>query len=156
MECPQQPFKVPGPAPEFSVLLKRNCSSSPAGLALVFACLAVVTLAIGAGFAVMGAWLVLPFAGLEALVLAGAYLIHARHAADYERIELSGRRLRIEVASGMQCLRYEMDSRCSRLNIARGARLMLRDRGTELEVGRHLDDTARARLADELKTRLGN
>lgn len=89
-------------------------------------------------------------------MLAGACLIHARHAADDERIELSGRRLRVEVASGMRCLRYEMDSRCSRLNIARGARRMLRDRGTELEVGRQLDSAARARLADELKTRLGN
>ena len=53
---------------------------SPAGLALALAGLAVLTLAIGAGFAVIGAWLVLPFAGLEVLALAVAYFVYARRA----------------------------------------------------------------------------
>ena len=43
--------------------------------------LAVVTLSIGIGFALMGAWLVLPFAGLEVLGLGAAYLCYARQAA---------------------------------------------------------------------------
>ena len=42
---------------------------SPAGLAKVFAALAALALAIGAGFAAAGAWLVLPFAGLEVALL---------------------------------------------------------------------------------------
>lgn len=54
---------------------------SPAGLAMAFAALAVLTLAIGVGFAVVGAWLVLPFAGLEALALAAAFFVYARRAA---------------------------------------------------------------------------
>src|SRR5687767_15040151 len=49
--------------------VKRNCSMSPAGLAKVYAALAAVVLVIGAGFATVGAWLVLPFAGLEVLLL---------------------------------------------------------------------------------------
>jgi len=48
----------------FSLTLKRNCSISPSGLACVFVALAVVVLAIGTGFAIAGAWLILPFAGL--------------------------------------------------------------------------------------------
>ena len=56
----------------FSLTLKRNCSISPAGLACVFAALALAALAIGTGFALAGAWLVLPFAGLEALLLGAA------------------------------------------------------------------------------------
>ena len=51
---------------------------SPAGLAKVFAALAAVVLAIGAGFAAVGAWLVLPFAGLEILLLVAAYVAYAR------------------------------------------------------------------------------
>lgn len=35
-------------------------------------------LAIGIGFAMIGAWLVLPFSGLEVLLLGGALLWHAR------------------------------------------------------------------------------
>lgn len=44
----------------------------------MFGLLAFVSLAIGAGFAAAGAWLVLPFAGLEAAGLAAAFLFHAR------------------------------------------------------------------------------
>jgi uncharacterized membrane protein len=59
----------------------RNCSISPAGFAGAIALLAAVTLAIGAGFALVGAWLVLPFAGLEVLALGAAFLYHARQVA---------------------------------------------------------------------------
>jgi uncharacterized membrane protein len=57
----------------FSLILKRNCSISPAGLLCVFAALAFVVLTIGAGLAAAGAWLVLPFAGLEVLLLGVAF-----------------------------------------------------------------------------------
>jgi uncharacterized membrane protein len=43
--------------------------------------LAAVTLLIGIGFALAGAWLVLPFAGLEVLMLAAAFFWHARQVA---------------------------------------------------------------------------
>ena len=58
---------------------------SPAGLAKVFAALAAVVLAIGAGFAAAGAWLVLPFAGLEVLALIAAYLAYARRFGTEEK-----------------------------------------------------------------------
>jgi uncharacterized membrane protein len=58
----------------------RNCSISPQGLACVFGLLALATVAIGAAFAAFGAWLVLPFAGLEALALAAAFVAVARRA----------------------------------------------------------------------------
>ena len=63
---------------------------SPAGLAKVFAALAAVVLAIGAGFAVAGAWLVLPFAGLEILLLVAAYLAYARRFSTEEKQADSG------------------------------------------------------------------
>ena len=58
----------------------RNCSISPQGLALVFVLLAAATIAIGIGFAAAGAWLVLPFAGLEALALGAAFFAVARRS----------------------------------------------------------------------------
>ena len=61
---------------------KRNCSISPQGLALVFATLAALTLGIAAAFAALGAWLILPFAGLEALALGAAFWITARRAGN--------------------------------------------------------------------------
>jgi uncharacterized membrane protein len=54
-------------------------------LAKVFAALAAMVLAIGAGFAIAGAWLVLPFAGLEVALLIGAYVAWARRFGAEEQ-----------------------------------------------------------------------
>jgi uncharacterized membrane protein len=64
------------------VQVKRNCSISPQGLALVFAALAALTIGIAVAFAALGAWLILPFAGLEVLVLGAAFWITARRTGN--------------------------------------------------------------------------
>ena len=137
----------------FSLTLKRNCSISPAGLAGVFVALAFVVVAIGAGFAAVGAWLVLPFAGLEVLLLGAAYFLYARRAADYEHIVLESGRLMVEVGEAQKTLRYEMEAHRARVCLEE-ERVMLRGALDELELGRHLDALTRARLAAELRRRL--
>ena len=137
----------------FSLTLKRNCSISPAGLAGVFLALALAVLLIGVGFAIAGAWLVLPFAGLEVLLLGAAYLLYARHAADYERIVLESGRLTVEVADAERTARYEMEARRARVCLE-DERVVLRGAREELELGRHLDAEGRARFAAELQKRL--
>ena len=124
---------------------------SPAGLAKVFAALAVLVLAIGAGFAAMGAWLILPFAGLEVLLLGAAYVLYARHAADYERIEIDAGHVRIELAEGARTTRYEMDG--AKLSHEEG-RVMLCDAKEKLEIGRYLGAEARAQVAAALEKKL--
>jgi len=62
---------------------------SPAGLAMAFAVLAALTLAIGVGFAWVGAWLVLPFAGLEVLMLGAAFVAYAHRAGAELDVEQS-------------------------------------------------------------------
>jgi uncharacterized membrane protein len=124
---------------------------SPAGLALVFAALALLVLAIGAGFAAAGAWLILPFAGLEVLLLGAAYVLYARHAADYEKIELESGRLTVEVAEGERTTRYRLDA--ARVSMEEG-RVVLRDAKEELEIGRHLGAEGRAQFAAELEKKL--
>ena len=126
---------------------------SPAGLALVFAALAVLVLAIGVGFAAAGAWLILPFAGLEVLLLGAAFVLYARHAADYERIELDRERLTVEVAEAERIARYEIDARQARLCVEK-ERVVLRSAKEEFELGRHLGAEARMKLAAELEKRL--
>lgn len=124
---------------------------SPAGLAKVFAALAALVLAIGAGFAAAGAWLVLPFAGLEVLLLGAAFVLHARHAADYERIELQSGRLEIEVTEADRVARYQLQN--ARVSMEEG-RVVLRDAKEEIEVGRHIGAEARAELVAELEKTL--
>lgn len=137
----------------FSLLLKRNCSTSPAGLACVFVALAVAVLAIGTGFALLGAWLILPFAGLEVILLGAAFAFQARHASDYERIELEGERLRIEVGEAQHVTRYEVQARG--LCVEADARhVWLRGPRERLQLGRHLDAHMRGVFATELTKRL--
>ena len=143
----------------FSLILKRNCSISPADLLCVFAALAFVVLTIGAGFAAAGAWLVLPFAGLEVLLLGVAFFVYARHAADYERIELRSGRLTVEVAEAQRMARYELDPRRATICLEKaggcGARVLLRGLNEkDLELGRHLDAATRAAFGAELEKRL--
>jgi uncharacterized membrane protein len=137
----------------FSLTLKRNCSISPSGLACVFAALALAVLAIGTGFAIAGAWLILPFAGLEVLLLGGAFVLQARHATDYERIALERGQLRVEVAEGRRLARYELDARRVRVDVD-GSRVVLRGPLEALELGRHLDEQSRIAFGAELKKRL--
>jgi len=128
---------------------------SPAGLATVFAALALVVLAIGAGFAVAGAWLILPFAGLEVLLLAGAFVLYARHAVDYERIDFDAGRLTVEVCEGGRTARYQFDcgAEGARVVMEEG-RVVLRGAKEELEIGRHLGVEGRAQFAAELEKML--
>jgi uncharacterized membrane protein len=120
---------------------------------MVFAALALLVLVIGAGFAVAGAWLILPFAGLEVLLLGAAYFFYARHAADYERIELERGRLTVEIAEAERVEHHEFDAKRARVRLE-NERIVLRDAKEELELGRHLDAQARVELAAELEKRL--
>lgn len=157
-ELPARVFAFKEGIAGFSLTLKRNCSISPAGLLAVFAALSVASVAIGIGFAVAGAWPVLPFVGLEIVALGAAFVLHARRAADYERIELARGRLEVEVAEAERRVRYELDAGRARVVLERsegyGARVLLRDAGKEVEIGRHLDASSRIEFAAELSRRL--
>jgi uncharacterized membrane protein len=142
-----------GESRDFSLLLKRNCSIAPGALACVFAAMALALLGIGIGFAIAGAWLILPFAGLEVVALGAAFVLQARHATDYERIELAGGRLRVEVSEAERIARYELDARRARIEM-QGPHVVLRAAGETVEIGRHLGEEARFRFAAELKKRL--
>lgn len=153
MDFPPRETRFSATDAGFRVELKRNCSISPRGLALVFATLAALAVAIAAAFAALGAWLILPFAGLEIALLGAAFLHTARHATDAERIERERERLTVDVSEGERRQRYELDARRARVWL-RGGRVLLHAPQARLEVGRHLDAASRAGFAAELGKRL--
>ena len=83
---------------------RRKRRSSPGAITLsprenrflVLASLALVVVAISVGLAFCGAWLVLPFAGLDFLVVAFAFRNVERHAGDDECMIVRGDQLVIE------------------------------------------------------------
>ena len=142
-------------------LLKRNCSASPRQLALVFASLVAVSFLFGVVFAAHGLWLVLPFVGLELLAVGLAFLCYGRHAADCERIEVGAQALTVERVDGGRRRCWSLPPGWTRVEVARSGqgwmgrvRLFVAARGERVEVGRHLPDERRLRLAEDLRRAL--
>jgi|SRR5687767_10455219 uncharacterized membrane protein len=142
-------------APGFKRVARRNNSLSSTGRLVAFALIFIVSIGIAAAFAIFGAWLILPFAGLEMLVLFFAFRYMERHAADYEVIEIDGDTVKVEWASG-GTLRGGAFNRHWVQVVAHGdgSRLALRSHGRELEIGRYMTDEQRLELARALKRRL--
>lgn len=136
--------------------LKRNCSVTPAQLGWLYASMCVVSLAVAGFFWSQGATLVLPFAVLELIAVAVAFLAYARHAADSERIRLLEGRLVVE---------QEMAGRTKRCEFARewvrvapseenGQMIELCGGGQSVTVGRFVRPELRPVLAQEIRQAL--
>ncbi len=142
----------------FALTSRRNCSMAPGTLLALVAFTALFNLGIGAAFAALGLWLVLPFVGIEAAALLAAFYVVCRHAGDYERIALADGRLRLEVRDAERVQTYELNPVWVRVVVGEGkggaVRLALRSHGREIEIGRHLDDAGRRRFAALLRERL--
>jgi uncharacterized membrane protein len=139
---------------EFAHEVFRNCSLSPRGRTLALAVMGGTTLTVGLGISLCyGAWPVLPYAGLELMVLWLGFRWIAGHDGDYEKITVCGSELRHEVQVRRQVRRRRWNRQWSTLLCrTRGCRVELRVRshGEESEIGRMMLDDDRGRLADAL------
>ncbi len=138
-------------------LMKRNCSVSPRQFVLFYASLALFSLAIAASLVLRGAWPVVPFTGIELLVVGVAFVIHARHTIDYERIRLYPNRLVIEQMSAQRLTQFEFNPRWVRVEHGASPRdpVKVVSRGQAVVVGVHLAQYRRASFARELRLALG-
>ena len=140
---------------DFSHLARRNNSLTSVGRLFVFGFIFVVSVGIAAGFAIAGAWLILPFTALEMLVLYWAFRYVERHSADYELIQIDGDQLNVERFDGGSVRRQAFNRYWARLIITRdGSRLALRSHGREFEIGRVMSNAQRLRLARALTRHL--
>ena len=137
-------------------LLKRNCSIAPRQLLATFGVLAALTLAIASVFWMHGALLVLPFASVELVAVGAAMLLYARHAADFESIDLRPGRLTVEHVSAARVCRAEFQPAWVRIEPRHGERSLieLSGQGQRIAVGRFVRPELRRQLADELRVAL--
>ena len=134
-----------------------NRSLGPLGRTACLAAIAATTMAIGAAAAVLGAWPVLPFAGLEVAFIAIAFRSLARHDGDYERLEIEGRTVRLRLRHAARSVELEGHAPWARLVVEEGSgrcRLGLRYAGRTVEFGRLLTEGRRREWAAELGRRL--
>jgi uncharacterized membrane protein len=122
-----------------------------------FGAIAATTFAVAAGAAAIGAWPVMPFAGLEIALLALAFRVVRVHDADFERLEIGEHEVRVEVRDADQVTRFVANRLWASLLVReQGARCSLRlaYAGRTVALGRLLSDEGRRRLADELRGKI--
>lgn len=135
--------------------LKRNCSLSPAQMGVALGSLSAVSLLVAGFFWLQGAVLVLPFAVVELLALATAFVLHARHATDRECISLTAGRLVVEQEVAGRTHRSEFAGDWVRIvPPARGDLVEVCGGGQSVRVGRFVRPDLRASLALEMRQAL--
>ena len=139
----------------YALAARRNNSLTSFDRIFAFGLIAFVSLGIATAFACLGAWPILPFAGIEVLVLYWAWRWVARHAHDYELLTITGDVVEIEVADVERVQRFRFNRCWTQVVCARdGATLALHSHGRQIEFGRHLTNEERLQAAGALRRQL--
>jgi uncharacterized membrane protein len=144
----------------FEAICTPARSLSRRGMAWVAGAVLLVSVAVGLGFSVFGAWPVLGFTGLEAALLLGLMALHRRWAArSMEMLVLTEERLLIrrtdargrreELVLDPYWARLRLEERPGRVSL-----LVLRQRQREVEIGKLLGEEQKRDLAAALDTAL--
>jgi uncharacterized membrane protein len=136
--------------------LKRNISISPTQMALIFTVLGLISLAIGAGFYMLGASLVLPFSLLEIAVLLIAYFYNAVHANDYEKLVLSEKNVAIETKIGFKTSHVQFSRSLTRIDrdLQKNALITFKHGNQSTLFGQFVHANLRPTLAKEISKRM--
>lgn len=146
---------------ECKIIAQPNNSLSPKGAIGLMTVLTMVALMVGLGFTLAGAWLVMPFAGLEVLAFGYAFYHVYSHASDYDSIEILENTVVVESKSPQAYTRQEFQRYWMRVmlrEVGKGKTgVFIGSHGKELEFGRRfLDDEQCVFLARALKEKLKN
>lgn len=143
-------------AARFSLVAQRNNSLTSSGRFHVLVFVFTVSVGIAVAFAALGAWPILPFAGLEMVVLFLAFRDVDRRAQDFERIAITDDRVRVEWREIGALRERELNRYWAQVVASRdGRHVALRSHGRDLAVGRHRSDAQRLELAKDLARELG-
>ena len=117
----------------------------------------MTTFGVAAGAAMIGAWPVMPFAGLEVLLVAVAFRVVQLHDEDFERLEIDEYEIRVESRRARRVTRFVAHRPWARLVVREsgaGCTLRLAYRGQSEPLGRLLSDEGRRALAARLRGRI--
>lgn len=145
---------------DFKVVAKPNNSLSKKGMYVVIGIVTFFSLAIALAFSLMGAWMVLPFAGAEMLLVAAAFYYVQCHANDFESITIVGDELSLAKQHYTQSSKVVLNCYWVQVLLSQNPSgehvLSLRSHGKEYEFGHRLmHDKDKVALAQQLKERVG-
>jgi len=155
MEAPKQPRQP------VRIVICPNCSLSLRGAALFFGGLCVFCFTLGGLLALKGMWPILPFSGLEMLLVGWA--LHASLARRYrsEIITLTDSDISVESRDRTRSRRTVFQRHWAQVKLRRPAsrlhpsRLTIESHGRQCELGSFLTDEERYGLALRLQRLIG-
>jgi len=142
------------------VVLMPNASLSFQQAMMFFAGISVVSLTIGLLFYFMGLWLVLPFSGLELLILGYCLILTMRKCGLREVITVTDKVIRVERGLNKAETQRELPLGWVRVELEKPKykgypeNLVLKSHGKRIEVGCFLIESERKKLATQLKKML--
>ena len=143
------------------IQIAPNCSLRPRSAALFFASICLISFSIAGAFALFGMWPILPFAGLEMLLLGWALNASLRRRHHFQTITLTDDRIRIETRDGTRHEQIEFTRHWAQVTLRRAdtrlhpSRLTIDSHGRSYEVGGFLNEEERRALAAKLVRSVG-
>lgn len=141
-------------------LIRPNCSLSWEEAKRFYLGMVIVSMSIGLMFAAQGAWLILPFAGLEMLVLGVALYCVARRVRRVQVVLISRDTVEICTMGCSDSSDVTLHRAWTRVELRRPEhawypnRLTIGSHGRFVEIGHCLSDAERSLLARELNLAL--
>jgi uncharacterized membrane protein len=148
------------------IIARPNNSLSVDDSVKLLAALAGIALVVALGFMHIGAWLVLPFAGLEIMAFAYAFHTVYLHADDFDSITIENDRVVVEKRNVKEITTTVFQRYWAQVNVRdvamiKGSNgkcgLFISSHGNEVEFGRNfINDEQRSQLARDLRQKLKN
>lgn len=144
---------------ETQIVVRPNASASRESVLKLLVCIGGLTFVIAYAFLRMGAWLVLPFAGLEFVLVVLAFVLVMRHSGDYEMISVGENHVEVERCELGRVSRLEFQRYWTRVTLRNGedgkTSLMIGSHNKEVEFGRlMMNDAQRAEMVKRIKQAL--
>ncbi len=127
---------------------------------ILIASLAIVSFGIAAGFALRGFWVILPFAGLEIIMLTGILYWSSLQTTRREVISIDADNITVEVGRKKMRHLHSFQRAWIRVELCPPvrphwqSRLVMRSKGKELEIGACLNNEERRGLAASINRAL--
>ncbi len=138
-------------------LIRPNCSMPWRDVVRFYAGIFIVSMGIAIAFAMKGAWLILPFAGLEMLVVGIALYVVAQRAASWQEIAIDADSIRVVDHSAKRVQKLSFQRAWVRVVLKEAAisghpsRLLLGSHGRNVEIGNCLNEEEKRHLVVELR-----
>jgi len=142
--------------------IRPNCSITVRNAVLFYGAVAMLVIFVGIRFVLVGAWVVLPMATLEVLVLGVVVVMLMRRQRDHEIIRIRNDDVHIQALVDNETNDYFYPRHWAQVILERNvidwypSRLVIRSHGKETEIGSCLLEEDRRQLAEDLKRHLNN